>query len=212
MNKIRIKVCGMTDPSNVEVICKFKPEYLGYIFYPKSARYVGNNPDPRIFSIVPESIEKTAVFVNEYYERMIEIVEKFDINTVQLHGMESPEICKSFRFRGKKVIKVIPGNQIGNDNLLKDYSDVVDYFLFDTPVKSFGGSGRKFNWSNLDELNTDIKFFLSGGISIGDAAQLKKIESSTFYAADINSRFESAPGMKNPELVKKFINELRHER
>jgi len=200
----------MTDLSNIEKICALSPDYLGYIFYPKSARYVGVNPNPEIFSAVPGTIRKTAVFVNEYYERMLELTTRFGIETVQLHGMESPEVCKSLRFRGLTVIKVIPGDQTGNESLLREYSEHVDFFLFDTPVITYGGSGRKFDWSKLAEMNSDMKYFLSGGISSEDTAQLKSIQSRGFYAVDINSRFETAPGIKNPESVKNFINEMRN--
>lgn len=210
MESLKIKVCGMTNLSNVEELCALKPDYLGYIFYPKSVRYVGENPEPEIFSVVPNSIRKTAVFVNEYYDRMIEITGKYGIDTVQLHGMESPEVCKSLRYSGLTVIKVIPGDQIGNEKLLRGYSNAVDFFLFDTPIISFGGSGRKFDWSKLDEVTSNIKFFLSGGISVEDAAQLKSINSPALYAVDINSRFETAPGIKNPETVMKFINQMRN--
>jgi phosphoribosylanthranilate isomerase len=207
-----VKVCGMTDLSNVEKICKLMPDYLGYIFYPKSARYVGSRPDPEIFLMVPDEIKKTAVFVNENVERMIELTGKYGIKVIQLHGMESPEVCKTLKLIGKTVIKVIPGNQTGNEKLITNYSDVVDYFLFDTPVKSYGGSGRKFDWTKLEEIESDVKFFLSGGISVEDVAPLKSIQNTTFYAADINSRFETSPGIKNPTLVERFINDMRNEK
>lgn len=202
----------MRDLQNVMEVCSAEPDYLGYIFYSKSVRYVGKSPDPRIFSTVPSGIQKVAVFVNEYYERMVEITGRFGINVLQLHGMESPELCQALRIHGKTIIKVIPADQLANEKLVKSYVGAVDYFLFDTPVLSFGGSGRKFNWTLLSELKSDVNFFLSGGLSAEDADQLKAIDNPLLYAVDVNSRFEKEPGIKDVELVKKFIKDIRDEK
>lgn len=212
MGDLKIKVCGMTDPENVQSVCKYRPDYLGFIFYRRSVRYVGDAPDPKLFSSVPDGIRKTAVFVNEHYEKMIELTGKYGIEVLQLHGMESPETCKALRIHGKTVIKVFPGDQLENKGLLSDYSGAADYYLFDTPVKSHGGSGRKFDWSALGRLRSDMSFFLSGGISPNDAELIKTIDLPSFYAVDVNSRFETEPGMKDPELVGKFVNEIRDDK
>jgi phosphoribosylanthranilate isomerase len=212
MNDLKVKVCGMTDPENVQAVCRYQPDFLGFIFYHRSVRYVGNNPDPELFSAVPEGIRKTAVFVNKHYEKMIDLTGKYGIEVLQLHGMESPETCKALRIHGKTVIKVFPGDQLENKQLLSDYTRAADYFLFDTPVKFHGGSGRKFDWSALSRLRSDMSFFLSGGISPNDAELIKAIDLPTFYAADVNSRFETEPGIKDPELVGKFINEIRDDK
>ncbi len=212
MERLKIKVCGMTEPRNVRAVCSYGPDYIGYIFYDKSARYVGDNPDPELFRHVPEGTKMTAVFVNEYYERMVELTDKYGIDVVQLHGMESPQTCSALRLRGKTVIKVFPGDQLDNHTLLQDYQGVADYFLFDTPVISYGGSGRKFDWSGLDRLVTDTEFFLSGGISIDDAQQLKALEIPGLSAVDINSRFETEPGIKDAELVGEFIKRMSNEK
>lgn len=209
VRNLKIKVCGMTNRANVEEICRLGPDYLGFIFYSRSVRYVGSNPDPGLFSDVPQSISKTAVFVNEYYERMIDITGKYGIDVIQLHGMESPETCNALRIHGKKVIKVFPGDQLENIKLLNNYTNAADYFLFDTPVLSYGGSGRKFDWSVLAGLKSNVKFFLSGGITVHDVEQLRSINIPALYAADINSRFEVSEGIKDPELVGKFIKALR---
>lgn len=210
MDQLKCKVCGLTDPQNVAEVGAQLPDYMGFIFYPRSLRYVGHHPDPNLFSAVPDGVEKTAVFVNEYYERMIDITGKFGIRTIQLHGMESPEICNSLRSHGFTVIKVFPGDQLDNFRLLKDYEMVADYFLFDTPTRSHGGSGRKFDWTKLENCRSPKQFFLSGGISIDDAAHIRSLDLKGLYAADINSRFETAPGVKDPELVGDFINALRN--
>lgn len=211
MQKLKIKVCGMTDPENMQAVCRHRPDYIGYIFFRKSVRYVGDDPDPLLFSDVPPGIQKTAVFVNENYERVIELTNRYDIPVVQMHGMESPETCRALRLRGRKVIKVFPGDQLTNRELLRDYEGLADYFLFDTPVISYGGSGRKFNWSGLKRLQSSMPFFLSGGIAADDVQLLKELEMPKLYAADINSRFETEPGIKDPELVGEFIKRMRNE-
>ena len=212
MGDLKIKVCGMTNAENVQAVCKYRPDYIGFIFYHRSVRYVGSEPDPELFSDVPEGIRKTAVFVNEHYGKMIDITDKYGIEVLQLHGMESPETCKALRIHGKTVIKVVPGNQLENERLLSDYTGAADYFLFDTPVISHGGSGRKFDWSILNRLSSDVSFFLSGGISETDAKQILSIDLPSLYAVDINSRFETEPGIKDPELVGKFLKEIRDDK
>ena len=211
MEPLKCKVCGITDPKNAEEVGALRPDYMGFIFYPRSLRYVGNQPDPALFSAVPGGIAKTAVFVNEYYERMIDVTGKFGIHYIQLHGMESPETCTALRSHGLKVIKVFPGDQVHNTRLLKDYEEAADYFLFDTPAKSHGGSGRKFDWSRLDECKCRKRFFLSGGIAVDDAEQLRQLDLKGLFAVDINSRFETVPGVKDPVLVGDFIKRLRNE-
>jgi len=208
---IKVKICGMTDPVNVKEVSESNPDFMGFIFYPRSLRYVGKDPDPELFWAVPEGISKVAVFVNEYYERMIEITGRYGIDWVQLHGMESPETCKALRNNGKRVVKVFPGDQLENLRLLKDYLSVADYFLFDTPVRTHGGSGRKFDWSSLGRLKHGKPFFLSGGISPDDAETVLQLEIRDLHAIDINSRFEIRPGIKDPALVRTFINRLRDD-
>ncbi|MCF8345812.1 MAG: phosphoribosylanthranilate isomerase [Bacteroidales bacterium] len=212
MQRLKIKVCGMTEPRNMQEVCNYGPDYIGYIFYDKSVRYVGDHPDPELFRHVPEGTKKTAVFVNEYYERMVELTGRYGIDVVQLHGMESPQTCSALRMHGKTVIKVFPGDQMDNQALLQDYLGVADFFLFDTPVISHGGSGRKFDWSGLDHLVTDADFFLSGGITIDDAEQVKALKIPGLYAVDINSRFETEPGIKDPALVGEFIKQMKDEK
>ncbi|MCF8225605.1 MAG: phosphoribosylanthranilate isomerase [Bacteroidales bacterium] len=211
MDRLLVKVCGMTDPLNVEAICACKPDLLGFIFYSRSVRYVGRHPDPAVFSIVPDAIEKVGVFVNEKYEKMLELTEKYKINTLQLHGVEAPGTCHALRSRGKTVIKVFPGNESANGQLQKDYAGSVDYFLFDTPVRSYGGSGRKFNWSELPGSLTSVPFFLSGGISPEDPDRILSLDLPSMAGVDINSRFETEPGIKSFDMVSEFLKKIRNE-
>ncbi len=202
----------MTDPENVRVIGQLQPDLMGFIFYRRSLRYVGDHPDPDLFSSVPVHIEKVGVFVNAYYEKIIDITGKFKIGTIQLHGMESPETCNALRIRGKKIIKVIPGDRILDAGLIAEYEQVSDYLLFDTPARSYGGTGRKFDWKNLHKVRSDTPFFLSGGIGPEDSRFLLSLQMEMFRGIDINSRFESAPGIKDPELTGSFIKVMRHDK
>ena len=142
---------------------------------------------------------------------MIDIAERYGLHTLQLHGMEAPELCKSLKYHGLKVIKVIPGDQIENTQLIEEYREVSDYLLFDTPTRAHGGSGRKFNWSNLEKLEFPNPFFLSGGIGPGDSGKLLELANVSLFAVDINSRFEIEPGIKDISATGKFINEIRQE-
>lgn len=210
MSKIKIKVCGMTRPENTIDISSLSPDYLGFIFYPGSLRYVGENPDPELFQAVPGSIQKVAVFVNENLEKITDIIERYNIDLVQLHGRESPELCESLKKHGVEVIKVIPADQLNDDVLIMSYLLSVDYLLFDTSAKNYGGTGRKFDWSKLENFDTPLPFFLSGGIAPADAGEILKIGHSAFYAADINSCFETEPGIKDVNEVSTFIKEIRN--
>lgn len=201
----------MTLPPNVSEVSILSPDYLGYIFYSRSLRYVGKYPDPDLFNAIPAKIQKVAVFVNEQYNKMLDITGKFGFEVIQLHGMESPEICKSLRRQGKIVIKVFPGDQLANERLLNEYLEVTDYFLFDTPTHKHGGSGRKFDWSVLDQLKTQKPFFLSGGIAPEDADKILSLKSDHLFGVDINSRFESEPGIKDPKKLSLFFKHLRNE-
>ena len=199
----------MTEAANIADICSFEADYLGYIFYSRSLRFVGQKPDPAIFEIVPPTIRKVAVFVNEHLERMIEITGRYGIDMIQLHGMEPPKTCQALKNNGKTVVKVFPGDQVDNMDLIREYARCSDFFLYDTPVRSHGGSGRKFDWSQLQKLYSEKPFFLSGGIDVKDAGKIKSLKVKGLFAADINSRFESSPGIKEPSLVRKFIEALR---
>lgn len=212
MEGIKVKVCGMTTPRNVGEVCLSFPDYIGYIFFKESLRYVGDDPDPLLFSMVPANIKKAAVFVNEGIVKMMEIAGKYNIDHIQLHGNEGTGICDELRGNGITVIKAIPGDSNVMADFIRTYSDSVDFFLFDTPVSTFGGSGKKFDWRLLDKINLDIPFFISGGIGPGDAEAIKGLDHSNLFAADINSKFEKSPGIKNSEWIGNFIKEIRDDK
>jgi phosphoribosylanthranilate isomerase len=206
---IRVKVCGMTDPGNVGEIVGAKPDYIGFIFFPESPRFTGEEPDKKLFSGIPPQIKKVGVFINEDNQTIINNAISFGLNMIQLHGNESVKACGDLKSSGLGVIKVFSiGERFDFKSILK-YMQVCDYFLFDTRGEKHGGSGKKFDWKILEAYTIDKPFFLSGGIDEGDAGELRSIVNRGLFAVDINSRFEISPGIKDFTKVKKFINEIK---
>ncbi len=207
-----IKVCGNKHLDNILAIADSSPDLMGYIFYPKSKRYVGDDPDPEIFSRIPKTIQKTGVFVNAERKNIIDKINRYNLQNVQLHGDETPYVCARLKKENVTIIKAIRVEDGFYSAEIADYLPVVDYFLFDTGGKSYGGTGKKFNWDVLDRYMFQKPFFLSGGIDPGDAGKVLKMKHPFLKGIDINSRFESAPGVKNTAQVKTFISRIRNEK
>lgn len=200
---MKIKVCGLTDAENINAVIALSPDYAGFICYGQSPRYMANLA-PHQLSALSSSIYKTAVFVNEEEEIIHGLISKFGFNAIQLHGNESAEFCSIFK--GKvQVIKAFGADDDFDFDRLNDYEGHVDHFLFDTKTTTHGGSGKSFNWDILNKYQLDTPFFLSGGISLDNLDEIKKIEHPQFYGVDLNSRFEIAPGIKDiKKLTKAF--------
>ncbi len=212
---MKLKVCGMKYEDNMNQVAALQPDYLGFIFYNKSARHFDLNLIPEI----PESIKKTGVFVDEDVESVVEKIQTFQLQAVQLHGNESPEYCNALREAIKKnapieIIKVFSVKDEFNFNVLKPYENVCDYYLFDTKGKLPGGNGYTFDWNVLNNYPSTKPFFLSGGIGvdqIDDILKFKESKASKYcYAIDVNSKFEIKPGLKNIELLHTFKNKIGH--
>ena len=225
---MKLKVCGMKYVENIQEVTALQPDYLGFIFYEKSKRnFEGIIPE------LPKSIKKTGVFVNEYLEIVISLVEEYQLDAIQLHGDESVEyvsqlkselakrralfIEENKREKKKKnkqyvsdssveIIKVFGIQDDFNFDVLQPYESTVDYFLFDTKGKERGGNGITFNWKVLENYNLKIPFFLSGGIGINEIEKLKEVlqKELPIYALDVNSKFEVKPGLKSIEKLKQF--------
>jgi phosphoribosylanthranilate isomerase len=206
---IKIKVCGMVDPVNSGEIAKTAPDFIGFLFYPGSKRYVGNAPDESLFRNIPSGIMKTGVFVNEEPALIIEITRRYGLDLVQLHGNESAEYCNSLRKAGLTIIKAFEISDSFDFMTLNKYSEACEFFLFDAKTGSSGGSGSKFDWTKIDEFHLKKPFFLSGGIGPEDASLVKQITHKSLFAVDINSRFEIRPGIKDRDMIEAFINEIK---
>ena len=209
---IRVKVCGMVNPLNLKEVAAVEPAFIGFIFYHGSSRYVGEEADPGLVKNFPQGIKMVGIFLNENISEIVKISQRAGLHLIQLHGNESPPYCSRLKSSGLSVIKVFNiGNEFNFESLIR-YLPVCDYFLFDTKSEKPGGSGRKFNWEKLNEYSLDKPFFLSGGIGPEDTGLIKSIRNHSLYAVDINSRFETVPGIKDAELVRKFIEEIKIDR
>ena len=198
MGGIKWKVCGLRD--NIEDVVTLHPDYVGFIFYEHSPRYIGD--DFSIPEIGYPKIKKIGVFVNESMDFVFNTCIKYKLNYAQLHGNESPEYCEALH---KKEIKIIKVFQVGEDfdfELLKSYESTIEFFLFDTKTKHYGGSGRTFDWSILKRYSLGKKYFLSGGLSLDNIDDLENLDLSAIEAIDVNSKFELSPGLKNLESLK----------
>ncbi len=200
-----LKVCGMKFTENIQQVAELQPNYLGFIFYEKSPRnFEGIIPD------LPKGIKKVGVFVNEYVEIVVSLIEEYKLDAVQLHGDESVAYIKELKQHLPKVeiIKVFGIKDEFNFEVLKPYEEVVDYFLFDTKGKERGGNGEVFNWGILKNYNSTKPYFLSGGIGLEGIDELqsffKRKTSQYCYAIDVNSKFETKPGVKSVEKLQKF--------
>ncbi|MGA1227405.1 MAG: phosphoribosylanthranilate isomerase [Tamlana sp.] len=201
---MKLKVCGMKYPDNIEQVAALQPNYLGFIFYEKSAR----NFDLQYIPEISMSIKKVGVFVDSSLDFVLEKIEKYNLDAVQLHGEESPEFCSALNGKNIEVIKVFSIKDEFNFEVLKQYEEMCDYFLFDTKGKLPGGNGYIFNWDVLKNYPSTKPFFLSGGIGIDEVEKIKAFQNSKAskhcYALDVNSKFEIEPGLKNIELLKEF--------
>ena len=205
---MKIKICGMKYPENIEHLALLKPDFLGFIFYEKSKRFVGDNLLIKDLHI-DKNTQKVGVFVNASHEYILENIKKHDLDLVQLHGDETPDFC-AYLF--KQNIKISKAFQVDEDfdfKILDVYKDVCSYFLFDTKTKHYGGSGRKFDWDILSGYDNEKPFFLSGGIDIDDAQNIKQLKGLNIFAIDINSKFEIEPGLKDVGKIGVFMEELR---
>ena len=210
----KLKVCGLKILDQIEELTALKADFLGFIFYKKSPRYVLDSLDLEEIKAIKHT-GKVGVFVNESLEKIIEISEKAGLNFIQLHGDESDDFISELRKKLNPEIKIIKVFRIGTDleNLkfkIQNLKSEVDYFLFDTDSKSFGGTGKSFNWQILNDLEITKPYFLSGGISEENIENIKLLKQKPF-ALDINSKFEIESGIKDIGKIINFKNALSHE-
>lgn len=214
---MKIKVCGLKHPHNINDLTALNPDFAGFIFYEKSSRFVA---ETGCTALLPKHTKKIGVFVNENTEKIIETAAKHNLDGIQLHGNENVEDCKRIREKGFLTIKAFNVENTTDFEHTKPYENAVDFFLFDTKAISptplsdcvHGGTGQKFDWNILQSYNGATPFFLSGGICENDAEEIKSLHLPTLYAVDINSRFEIEPGLKDIQKIEKFITYLRMNR
>ncbi|MCZ4244234.1 phosphoribosylanthranilate isomerase [Pedobacter punctiformis] len=207
---LKLKVCGMRLAANIATVAELQPDYMGFIFYEGSPRLI-SEVSAELIKYIPAEIKTTGVFVDEAIEKVKQKVAAYQLKAVQLHGKESVEYCNDLRssFSGLEVIKAFGVDENFDFSVLDAYANAVDYFLFDTKTKAHGGSGKTFSWRLLDKYKGTKPYFLSGGIDLEHAPEIKKITDARLYALDINSKFELEPGLKDTEKIKTFTNEMK---
>ncbi|MDR2682857.1 MAG: phosphoribosylanthranilate isomerase [Dysgonamonadaceae bacterium] len=209
---MKIKVCGMCDAENIRRAGELPIDFMGFIFYPPSPRFAGNGRlQPEALKDLPPAIRKTGVYVSEAPDSLFALTEKYAWDAIQLHGNETPEYCGMVKekFPGITLIKAFPVATADDFSRTLAYETVCDFFLFDSKTAQYGGSGRMFDWKLIDGYPGQTPFFLSGGIAPDDAGRIRPIGHPLLYGVDLNSRFETAPGIKNIRLLQTFIETLK---
>ncbi len=204
-----IKVCGIKYPENREALTASGIDLMGFIFYPRSKRYVGNLPEGEKIRLFASPVPGVGVFVNEKIQDVLLPAKKYGLAYIQLHGNESPAYCREVRDAGFRVIKSFGISEAFDFAATADYTEAADYFLFDTKAPSYGGTGRKFNWSLLDRYQGEKSFLLSGGIQPEDAVVLREFRHPKLAGFDLNSGFEDKPGLKNLRTINAFIHMIK---
>jgi phosphoribosylanthranilate isomerase len=201
---MELKVCGITNTETIRALIPLNIARLGFIFYHRSPRYVYGKLIEHGLNEVPPHIRKTGVFVNAGIDEIERIVEAFHLDSIQLHGDETPEFCYHFKDK-TEVIKAISIRDKSSFETAKLYEECCDLFLFDTQSDKYGGTGKAFDWQWLQEYTSDKPFYLSGGISLDNYPEIKTIRHPQLMGIDINSRFETAPGIKDIEKIKQLV-------
>jgi phosphoribosylanthranilate isomerase len=211
---MRIKVCGMTQIEQVDKLADLGVTFAGFIFYPKSPRYVFKHMTTTQIR-KENNINKVGVFVNAAVEEVLHMVDECRLHMVQLHGDESPKYCEKIA----DYVSVVKAFRLSDNDsvqwMIRPYMDVCDMFMFDTMGAGYGGTGKKFDWNMLQGQTIGKPFFLSGGIEPGDEEKLKSFTgepvAKALFAIDINSKFELAPGIKELDKVKLFADNLKDQ-
>ena len=204
ITQMKVKVCGMRDAENIRKVEALGINMMGFIFYPKSSRYVSNRP-----AYLPQKCKRVGVFVEATIEDIRLHIVDYSLDIIQLHGHESTDFIRSLRSLCGDSITIIKAFNIATKEDLeatKPYEGLVDYFLFDTKGKSAGGNGEKFNWNVLSNYKDNTPFLLSGGIGPDDAGRVKVFQHPKCVGIDLNSRFEIEPGIKDITKLKTFLN------
>ncbi|GAB1307677.1 phosphoribosylanthranilate isomerase [Urechidicola sp. KH5] len=212
---MKIKVCGMREAQNVEKLINLKPDYIGFIFYGKSKRYISQFPQVKI----PNSIKKVGVFVNESVGEVIRIIKECDLQVVQLHGDETVEYCsnllRAITDTSPNFVAIIKAFSVDDHfdfEKTKAYDPFCNLFIFDTKGVGYGGTGLKYDWNLLEKYNGNTPFLLSGGIGVNDVNAVLDFQHVKMVGVDLNSGFEDAPGVKNIEKLHSFIKSVKKQK
>ena len=193
-----VKVCGLTPRTPLKALKTLPLHWGGLIFVETSPRYVG---DLEPFKL-PANLKRVGVFKNQLPAHILQRATPWKLDYIQLHGSETPDAVEELHEYGFKVIKAIPIKKAADLAKASRYRDA-DYLLFDRPG---GGTGEKFDWGLLSEYDGEVPFLVAGGIGPDDAARVAALRHPRLAGFDLNSRFESAPGAKDPSLLYQFLH------
>jgi len=206
---MNIKVCGITQFKQLQQLEALNIDYCGLIFYKDSPRYMGDKITGKQIKDADFDIKKVGVFVNPSYSELLDAIDEYGLDIVQLHGNETPEMCEELSGEVEviKAFRIAGDDSINIDEMVMPYDAACDFYLFDTAglKESFGGTGQQFDWSILKKAKIEKPFFLSGGIGPDDAQKVKAFKHPDFFAIDVNSKFEMAPGVKDMAAILKFL-------
>ena len=203
----------MRDVENIKALSELKPDFIGFIFYDKSPRFVGNDSSDELLEVVnslPREIKKVGVFVNANIDYILQNVRKYGLHYVQLHGNEMPDFCRNLKFKGVNIIKAFRIDNSFIFSQLNNYKPHVDFFLFDAKGDGYGGNGIAFDWDILKKYDNEKPYFLAGGVSLENMEDFENIIPRP-YVVDVNSKFEISPAMKDIEKLNELISKLKSE-
>lgn len=210
---MNIKVCGITQLKQLQQLEALNIDYAGLIFYKDSPRYMGDKISGKEIKEADFDIKKVGVFVNPSYSELLDAIDEYGLDIVQLHGNETPEMCEELSAEVEviKAFRIAGDVSIDIDEMVMPYDAACDFYLFDTAglKESFGGTGQQFDWSILKKAKIEKPFFLSGGIGPDDAQKVKAFKHPDFFAIDVNSKFETAPGVKDMAALLKFLQAFK---
>lgn len=206
---MNIKVCGITQFKQLQQLEALNIDYAGLIFYKDSPRYMGDKISAKQVKEADFDLKKVGVFVNPGYSELLDAIDEYGLDIVQLHGNETPEMCEELSGEVEviKAFRIAGDESVNLDEMVMPYDAVCDFYLFDTAglKESFGGTGKQFDWGILKKAKIEKPFFLSGGIGPDDVQKVRSFKHPDFFAIDINSKFETAPGVKDMAAILKFL-------
>lgn len=199
----------MKYPDNIKAVAACGVDYMGFIFYEKSKRFVGDDFNLDVELLENKSLKRVGVFVNQPNTLIEQKAALFRLDYIQLHGDESVEQCRTLKEKGYSIIKAFQVNATFDFEVTKAYKKYADFFLFDTKSDGFGGTGKTYDWSILKNYDNEVPLFLSGGLGPDSIEEINKIKGVNIAVLDLNSKFELEPGLKDVSLIEKFIKLIK---
>jgi len=208
-----VKICGLKTKPDIQTAIDNGADFLGFIFFPPSPRNISPQQAQEISANVPTNIKKVAVIVDMSEDDIYSLLSQFDADIIQMHGEESPEFVQNIKDRFKlPIIKAIPVEDKNNLEEIEKYKDIADYIMLDKKPDITdgipGGTGKSFNWDILKNTDLPNNWILSGGLNIDNVTQAIEQTGASFI--DVSSGVEKARGVKDPELIKAFLQKAKH--